>query len=100
MRLPTIPSICFVCLLAELRLTFAGFAHCRVQPLSRNILDANLRRPTAACLVPKKPASSASEGTELNYAKIGLMLFNPLNPYSWFLYFFIGIFLYSAVSNN
>jgi hypothetical protein len=37
---------------------------------------------------------------EIDYGKILGMFVNPLNPYSWFFYFFVGINVYSAVSNN
>ena len=34
---------------------------------------------------------------KLDYVQIAGMLLNPLNPYSWFLYFFIFIFGYNAI---
>lgn len=42
-----------------------------------------------------------NKGTnEVDYGKILGMFVNPLNPYSWFFYFIVGINVFSAVSNN
>ena len=35
-----------------------------------------------------------------DYGKIVLMFVNPLNPYSWFVYFFVGIYAYAALGGN
>jgi len=50
----------------------------------------------------KKSTGKKSEEppVELDYGKIFGMLFNPVNPYAWFLYFFIGIFVYGSMSSS
>ena len=36
------------------------------------------------------------EESKVDYVAIARMLVNPLNPYSWFLYFFVAIHLYAS----
>jgi hypothetical protein len=36
------------------------------------------------------------EESKVDYVAIAGMLVNPLNPYSWFLYFFVAINLYAS----
>ena len=47
---------------------------------------------------PKKDIKSNAGTNEVDYGAIAGMLVNPTNPYSWFLYFFVGINVYSALS--
>jgi len=49
-------------------------------------------------LAQRDDSNDSNDGTnQVDYGKVLGMLFNPVNPYAWFLYFFIGIFAYSAV---
>mmetsp|Transcript_22310 Transcript_22310/g.31414 ORF Transcript_22310/g.31414 Transcript_22310/m.31414 type:complete len:123 (+) Transcript_22310:31-399(+) len=56
-------------------------------------LKNNTSKKNDAVLVEK------GERPKLDYGKIALMFVNPLNPYSWFLYFFAGITLYGTFNS-
>lgn len=43
-----------------------------------------------------KAVDKAEKTTGIDYGEIAVMLVNPLNPYSWFVYFFLLINLYST----
>ena len=43
-----------------------------------------------------KKEEEALEESKVDYVAIAGMLVNPLNPYSWFLYFFVAINLYAS----
>jgi hypothetical protein len=45
--------------------------------------------------VPKKP--EVVEKAKLDYGKIAFdLLLNPINPYAWFVYLFVGIVVYGS----
>jgi len=48
-------------------------------------------------MAPKKQPNDSKGTNEIDYGKIAGMLVNPFNPYSWFLYFFVGINVYSVL---
>ncbi len=54
--------------------------------------NALFARPT------KKPELVEKTKDGPDYGKIAVMLINPLNPYAWFLYAFVGINLYSVLN--
>ena len=49
-----------------------------------------------------KPTKESNDqtGKGVDYVKIAGMFVNPLNPYSWFLYFFVFIYGYNAIANQ
>eukprot|EP00525_Craspedostauros_australis_P012244 CAMPEP_0198134902 /NCGR_PEP_ID=MMETSP1442-20131203/60314_1 /TAXON_ID= /ORGANISM="Craspedostauros australis, Strain CCMP3328" /LENGTH=162 /DNA_ID=CAMNT_0043796059 /DNA_START=210 /DNA_END=698 /DNA_ORIENTATION=- len=48
---------------------------------------------TSMLLAQRDDSNDSNDGTnQVDYGKVLGMLFNPVNPYAWFLYFFIGIF--------
>lgn len=49
-----------------------------------------------ANLKSSKAVDKAGKTSGINYGEIAVMLVNPLNPYSWFVYFFLLINLYST----
>jgi hypothetical protein len=59
-----------------------------------------VERGSTALEMARKPDPSKIGTNELDYGLIFSTLFNPANPYSWFLYFFIGITVYGAVSGS
>eukprot|EP00548_Thalassiothrix_antarctica_P004183 CAMPEP_0194147768 /NCGR_PEP_ID=MMETSP0152-20130528/27701_1 /TAXON_ID=1049557 /ORGANISM="Thalassiothrix antarctica, Strain L6-D1" /LENGTH=72 /DNA_ID=CAMNT_0038848823 /DNA_START=182 /DNA_END=400 /DNA_ORIENTATION=- len=46
----------------------------------------------------KKSVKESSKKGKVDYGEIALMFVNPLNPYSWFFYFFVGIYVNAAIN--
>ena len=68
-------------------------------PFSHTSKEGEIREHRAVMFMATN--NDDTKGTnEIDYGKILGMFVNPLNPYSWFFYFFVGINVYSAVSNN
>mmetsp|Transcript_13041 Transcript_13041/g.19867 ORF Transcript_13041/g.19867 Transcript_13041/m.19867 type:complete len:107 (-) Transcript_13041:1471-1791(-) len=51
-------------------------------------------------VVMRAKKGAEEEKPTADYGKIALMFVNPLNPYSWFVYFFVGIYAYAALGGN
>ena len=59
-------------------------------------------KPTYALslrLEAKKQPADEVERKGVDYGDIAKQFVNPLNPYSWFLYFFVGIYVFDAIKN-
>lgn len=57
--------------------------------------------PGKTAVAMTKNNMDGQKGTnEIDYVKILGMFINPLNPYSWFLYFFVGINVFSILQNQ
>ena len=78
---------------------------------SRNLSIQKHRTPTSfiatapavkgknsvAIFAKGKKKTEAEDLPKADYGKIALMFVNPLNPYSWFVYFFVGIYVFAAL---
>ena len=54
---------------------------------------------TSLLMAPKDPDSN--KGTnQVDWIGIAGMFVNPLNPYAWFVYFFVGIYLYGYLQQG
>lgn len=85
--------------------------HAFIMPKSGDIgncMNMNTYGTPQSLILPGKTAVAMAKnnmdgqkGTnEIDYVKILGMFINPLNPYSWFLYFFVGINVFSALQNQ
>ena len=86
-------------------------SHAFVMPNSGaigNYMNMNTYGTPQSLILPGKTAVAMAnnnmdgqKGTnEIDYGKILGMFINPLNPYSWFLYFFVGINVFSILQNQ
>ena len=86
-------------------------SHAFVMPKSSaigNFMNMNTYCASQSLILPGKTAATMTKnnmdgqkGTnEIDYVKILGMFINPLNPYSWFLYFFVGINVFSILQNQ
>lgn len=61
----------------------------------------SLNLPGKTAVAMTKNNMDGQKGTnEIDYVKILGMFINPLNPYSWFLYFFVGVNVFSILQNQ
>uniref|UniRef100_A0A7S1GKE4 Uncharacterized protein n=1 Tax=Cyclophora tenuis TaxID=216820 RepID=A0A7S1GKE4_CYCTE len=72
-----------------------AMARSSVAPYST--LDGKSSPPSVLQLAKKQQSESGDN--QVDYGQIVGMMLNPLNPYSWFLYFFIFIFGFNAIQN-
>lgn len=63
-------------------------------PASRGVVPA-ATRPASSAIVVFAKGGKPEETPGVDYGQVVVQLVNPLNPYSWFFYFFAGINLYS-----
>ena len=56
---------------------------------------------TSLLMAPKNQKDDSKKGTnEVEWGEIVGMLVNPLNPYAWFVYFFVGIYVYGSIGGQ
>ncbi len=58
---------------------------------SDRIARMPLSSDMALSMAPKKEPMSNEGTNQVDWGKIAGMFVNPLNPYAWFVYFFVGI---------
>jgi hypothetical protein len=57
-----------------------------------------LQREASKLEAKKQKPEAVEEKKGLDYGDIAMQFVNPLNPYSWFIYFFVGIYVNAAIN--
>ena len=55
---------------------------------------------TSLSMAPKKEPQNNEGTNEVDWGKVAGMFVNPLNPYAWFVYFFVGINVYGFLQQS
>ena len=88
--------------ITAIAITDAFILNPSTQPIAKSLIRSPSSSPAHKRSLQKLKAKKKAKNVEkkssgVDYGFVAQQLFNPTNPYSWFVYFFIGIYALDAI---